>query len=139
MNLPQEPNESRSRLRRRPWQWWVIVGLWGAFVAAAGGALIWATHRVQPFDRAVWNDETRLESGIRLTMADDLLRRGTLRGLSRAEVVALLGEPPSTSYFQEADLVYWLGPERGYFSIDSEWLIVTLPGDRVADARIVRD
>ena len=34
------------------------------------------------------------------------------------------GVPPPTDYFREYDYAYWLGPERGLFSIDSEWLVV---------------
>ena len=59
-------------------------------------------------------------------MVDDLLRDVPLKGRTRAEVVALLGEPKPTSYFKEYDLVYWLGPERGLMSIDSEWLVIRL-------------
>ena len=37
-------------------------------------------------------------------------------------------------------MVYWLGDERGYMSIDSEWLVVRLDGEgKVAEYRIVRD
>jgi hypothetical protein len=42
--------------------------------------------------------------------------------------VALLGEPPKTEYFKEFDLVYYLGPERGFMGIDSEWLVLKLGG-----------
>ena len=73
-------------------------------------------------------------------MADRLLVRGTLRGMTRAEAVGLLGEPPPTGYFADWDLVYWLGPERGVFRIDSEWLVLRLAADgRVAEARLVTD
>ena len=73
-------------------------------------------------------------------MADRLLARGTLLGKSRAEVVAMLGEPPETEYFREWHLVYRLGPERGLFGIDSEWLVLRIREDgRVAECRIVTD
>lgn len=73
-------------------------------------------------------------------MVDDLLATGRLPGRPRAVVAALLGEPRPTSYFREYDLVYWLGPERGVISIDSEWLVLTLDAaGRVADARLVTD
>jgi len=55
-------------------------------------------------------------------------------------VVDLLGEPPPTEYFKGWDLVYRLGMERGFISIDSEWLVLRLaPGGRVAEARLVTD
>ncbi|WP_428154130.1 hypothetical protein [Brevundimonas sp.] len=70
---------------------------------------------------------------------DDLLHSETLRGKARAEVGALLGPPTQTDKWNDWDLVYWLGPERSYIAVDSEWLIVRFDNDRVSDARLVRD
>ena len=73
-------------------------------------------------------------------MADDLVNRQQLVGLTRQEVVALLGEPPKTEYFQEFDLVYYLGPERGFMGIDSEWLVLKLGAKgRITKATIAHD
>jgi outer membrane protein assembly factor BamE (lipoprotein component of BamABCDE complex) len=73
-------------------------------------------------------------------MVDDLLARYPLVGMTRAEVVRLLGEPPPAEYFRNFDLVYWLGPERGFASIDSEWLVLQLdPNGRVVQAKVVTD
>jgi hypothetical protein len=37
-------------------------------------------------------------------------------------------------------MVYWLGPERGFIRIDSEWLVLRLDqSDIVREVRIVRD
>jgi hypothetical protein len=94
----------------------------------------------QPFVSHAWRDESKVKEGVRLGMADQLIADGTLLGKARAEVVDLLGEPPPTGYFADWDLVYWLGPERGYISIDSEWLVLRLSAEgRVIDNRIVRD
>jgi hypothetical protein len=94
----------------------------------------------QEFDPIAWADETQIGQGVRLGMADRLLARGTLNGKTRAEVVEMLGEPPTTEYFSDWDLVYWLGPERGFISIDSEWLVVRFgPDGRVTNNRLVRD
>jgi hypothetical protein len=73
-------------------------------------------------------------------MADWLLLSHSLVGKNRTELVRLLGAPPETDYFRDWDLVYPLGAERGFISIDSEWLVVRLNerGEAV-DARIVRD
>ena len=80
------------------------------------------------FDPVAWQDSTRVfsEETIRLQMIDDLLRRHSFEEMTRSGVVGLLGEPEDTPYFHEYDLVYWLGPERGPFGIDSEWLIFKL-------------
>ena len=54
--------------------------------------------------------------------------------------MALLGEPPKTEYFKEFDLVYYLGPERGFTGIDSEWLVLKLgPEARITRATIALD
>ncbi len=73
-------------------------------------------------------------------MTDDLLRRHLLDGLTSDSVEALLGSKPKTDYFVERDYVYWLGPERGWIRIDSEWLVIDLDSTgHVAKAEIVRD
>ena len=94
------------------------------------------------FDAARWQDRTQVftASAPRGCMVDDLLRRHELAGQPRAAAVRLLGEPDSTPYFREYDLVYWLGPERGLISIDSEWLVMRLDSaGRVAEHRLVTD
>lgn len=92
------------------------------------------------FDPAVWHDEAHVKQGARLQMADRLIARQALLGRTRAKVVTMLGEPPETAYFANWDLVYWLGPERGLMSIDSEWLVMRLGHDgKVVESRIVRD
>lgn len=90
------------------------------------------------FDAARWNDKN-LPASVRLQMADDLIRTHRLDGMTRGEVIALLGEPPKTPYFKNYELVYLLGPERGLMRIDSEWLIVTFGRDGRPKARIARD
>jgi len=112
-----------------------VVGLLGtAFVAKQ------TLYPGIAFDSASWRDERSLHDGTRERMADRLVGRHTLQGKTRSEVVSLLGEPPPTGYFSDWDLVYFLGPERGFWSIDSEWLVVRFGQDgRVAEFRIVRD
>jgi hypothetical protein len=91
------------------------------------------------FDPSLWRNSTTPAS-VRLRMADDLVNSQKLVGLTRQEVVALLGEPPKTEYFKEFDLVYYLGPERGFMSIDSEWLVLKLGIEgRVKRATIAHD
>ena len=52
----------------------------------------------------------------------------------------MLGEPPTTEYFTDWNLVYNLGAERGFLSIDSEWLVLrTDQSGVVIQAAIVRD
>ncbi|HEY3137713.1 MAG TPA: hypothetical protein VGL29_16920 [Blastocatellia bacterium] len=96
----------------------------------------------ESFDSTSWKTSLTSDSldPIRLRMVDDLLHRHRLRGMTREEVVSLLGKPPETNYFPEYDLVYWLGSERGYNSIVSEWwLVIKFGGDgRVSKTALVR-
>jgi outer membrane protein assembly factor BamE (lipoprotein component of BamABCDE complex) len=65
-------------------------------------------------------------------MVDDLMSSGRLDGLSRDQVIALLGPPHLKDFPGEAwqcDIHYFLGPERGFFRIDSEWLFITFDKD----------
>jgi hypothetical protein len=97
---------------------------------------------VHKFTPALWQDPkaSQFPRAIRGCLVDDLMAHTPLRGRSRADIVALLGEPPTADYFKEYDLVYWLGPERGLMSIDSEWLVMRLdPLGRVADFRLITD
>lgn len=77
---------------------------------------------------------------LRHRMADWLVSSKQLIGKSRKEVVAMLGEPPSTNYFNGWSMVYNLGAERGYISIDSEWLLLRI-GETglVTEAPVGRD
>ena len=106
-----------------------------------GPALSDHRHRTA-FDAANWRANARADPmyPARLTMVDDLLARGLLERATRDSVTRLLGPRDSTSYFQEWELVYWLGPERGLIRIDSEWLVIAFGADdRVSAARIVTD
>jgi hypothetical protein len=99
------------------------------------------SHR-QAFDSQLWKASLADESQdpIKLRMVDDLLRKHPLAGRSRSAVLDLLGKPPRTDKFSDWDLVYWLGPERGLFSIDSEWLVIRFGGsNQVIDAKVVSD
>jgi hypothetical protein len=73
-------------------------------------------------------------------MADWMVLTHSLVGLTRSEVVAKLGEPPPTDYFKDWSMVYILGSERGFISIDSEWLVLRIDaGGRVGEVKIVHD
>lgn len=121
------------------WKWsLVIVVATTSLIAVL--VIRWAWFPGRAFDSVVWQDETHVKQGARLEMADRLIARRALLGKSRAEVVGMLGEPSATAKFGDWDLVYWLGPERGYFSIDSEWLVLRLAENGlVIDNRLVRD
>ncbi len=92
------------------------------------------------FDSTAWQSLEAQKPHIRLSMVDDLMRRYELKGMPAEAVVGLLGPSDNTDKFSDWDYVYWLGPERGMFRIDSEWLVLRLTNDgTVAEARVVRD
>jgi len=95
----------------------------------------------QRFDAVAWRANVHsFTNAVRIRMVDDLLHHYRFRGMTREEVTGIVGEPDNTEYFKEWDLVYRLGPERGFISIDSEWLVFRLDGQKkVTDYRIVRD
>ncbi len=110
-------------------------------LAVAAALAFWlrgATGR--PFDPKAWRADERVGDGVRQEMADRIVARQTLRGKSRAEVVDMLGEPPPHGNVTGWDMAYWLGLERGFIRLDSEWLIIRLGQDgRVQECRIYRD
>jgi hypothetical protein len=139
------------RYRRKATGWHAALVVGGTLLVIVSPILIFLgvfaaseieerMHRVA-FDSVVWKRNLDSQDDpIRLRMVDDLLRRYRLRGMREDELIALLGRPPKTNYSSDYQLVYWLGPERGFISIDSEWLAVRIgPDQRVIEARIVRD
>jgi hypothetical protein len=68
----------------------------------------------------------------RLCMVDDLMVSGRLMGMSSNQVVELLGPPHDKSFpfgAVNCDIHYYLGPERGFIRIDSEWLFLKFGPD----------
>ena len=70
----------------------------------------------------------------RIELLDDLIDSGKLDNLSKEQVIAMLGQPEQgCKYFTNTkrDMIYFLGPERGLFSIDSEWLLIWFDNGKV--------
>jgi hypothetical protein len=110
-----------------------------ALLALLAGGCWFMLRPGRHFDVALWKNSATTSS-VRLRMADDLVNSKKLNGLTRQEVLTLLGEPPKTEYFKEYELAYYLGPERGFMSIDSEWLVLKFgPDGRISRAAIARD
>lgn len=130
-----------------------VAGFLG--LGALGYFIVWPAYRSSKvpvpedrcrghdrFDPTIWKDTLAVYSKLapRGCMVDDLLAHHRLVGMSRAEVVALLGEDPRSEYFSDYDFVYWLGPERGPSSVDSEWLVMKFDAaDKVSEARLATD
>lgn len=92
------------------------------------------------FDRQTWLNDDQGTQGARLKMADRMVARRALLGRTRTDVVAMLGKPAASANLTDWDLVYRLGPERGFISLNDEWLVLRLDDqERIIEARIVRD
>jgi hypothetical protein len=81
------------------------------------------------FDSDVWkskNSINRTSDGIseRQKMLIDVLK--LIHNKPKSEIIILLGSGSDSEYFKSSgrDLLYILGPERSYISIDSEWLLL---------------
>lgn len=77
------------------------------------------------FDRAAWKNAD-LSGRARADMLEDFLDRYPLKGMTRRELIALLGEPSARQGMQGAEMVYVLGNDGSYFPIDNEWLLIDL-------------
>ena len=75
------------------------------------------------FAPEVWKG-SGTHDGSRVTMLADLRRQHALEKLCKPALIALLGERTVTNKFGDYDLVYWLGDEGGYASVDSRWLLI---------------
>jgi hypothetical protein len=69
---------------------------------------------------AVAREPGRNTFNTRYRVADGLALTGRLKGMTRSEVVALLGPPPPADKFDDHGLVYVLGRERSWISLDYE-------------------
>jgi len=91
------------------------------------------------FHSQVWKRAENTNDPARIFMVDDLLASHQLVGMSRADVDTLLGMPPKTPFFSSYQYVYWLGPERSFIPIDSEWLGIKFDKDRVVEVKFLSD
>lgn len=91
------------------------------------------------FEVTQWKSHLESQDPIKLRMVDDLLSRYRLIGMNTEEIAELIGVPPKTDYFKDYDYVYWLGPERNAFGIDSEWLGLKFQNGKVINADILKD
>lgn len=73
-------------------------------------------------------------------LVNDLLKDHPLIGTDTDAVFALLGEEmPVPHESGKTFYYYYLGPERGLISIDSEWMALTVEDGLVTDIQFVTD
>jgi hypothetical protein len=123
----------------------IALRVGGAIVVVAVAWLLydWSNSRPLPFDASAWSATATANTdpdSSRHRMADGLVESRILIGKPKQAVEEMLGPPADTSKFKDYDLVYHLGRERGFMSIDSEWLVVRIgSAGVVSSAEIVRD
>lgn len=92
-----------------------------------------------PFDSDVWkNVKLYFSDSTRYEMYDDLINKYKLIGMTKEEIVELLGPQSDPAYFKDWDLRYWLGREPG-IGIDSIWLVIKLENNKVIYFKTVTD
>lgn len=113
-----------------------LILIFVVWSAATLLAYWWIKPRAQAFNASAWQaDADSFRGGSRWQMADDLIAKKALLGMTRAKVVSLLGTPTSDN-FPEWDCAYWLGPN----GIDDWWLALRFDAnDCVVESRIVPD
>lgn len=96
------------------------------------------TYRYQ---HSFHSDRWLNEPSKRTDMIDDLLQNHEIVGLTETEVLSLLGPHDNAQGVFDADdrYVYYLGPERGLFSVDSEWLLIDFINGIVSDYSLATD
>ena len=120
----------------------VVAGI-AAFVVPVGAYALWVMVPPLPtkgFDASRWKLVERSDDLTRQDMVGSLFWRGVLDGRTEREVLQILGPDCECGYFKEWDLVYWLGPERSWMSLDSEWLVIRFDeAGRVSEYTLVTD
>ena len=103
----------------------------------------------QSFNAEHWKNNQSTKSEFlwppRLCMVNDLISSRKLDNLTKQEVISLLGKPDEFDVITpckqpESCIIYYLGPERGFIRIDSEWLLIRFnKKDQIENYEIVRD
>lgn len=81
---------------------------------------LWVNEQKSNFSLSKWIEEPRE----RIWMVDDLMSQYDFIGMDVLTLESIIGKATDTSYFEAPRrLIYYLGDERGFISIDSEWLV----------------
>jgi hypothetical protein len=120
---------------------WFLIGLIGTFLV-----LYLMANRMPEgsydlkFQQQLWQQKESSVSpegdiALRQKMVADVIKN-ILPGKNRSEVLSLLGPPTETKSDQ---FLYVLGRERGYTSIDYEWLRIRFEGEKIKNIRLITD
>lgn len=90
------------------------------------------------FDTALWKaKDTNDNYSYRDEMLEDLVYKVKLKGLTKAEVITMLGEPDRTN----EDYLYYevLAKEVGAFPLHKKFLVLKLAKDNTVEWRKIKD
>lgn len=92
------------------------------------------------FDKQGWASDADGDTGVRHAMGERLAQNQALVGMTRSEVLGKLGKPITHQEFLDWDLVYDLGPARGFLAMGRDFLVVKLTAGGVVErCRIMTD
>src|SRR5262245_41546823 len=118
------------------------LGLFLLTIMGAIGFALYHSRCEHTFDAERWRDAPAARSHYRVKAVDDLLSRHELRGMSRSDILNLLGQPGSSQKgrAEPQALVYWLGAKGDNFFIDDYWLVIRFNAhDNVNDVLVTTD
>ena len=122
----------------------VSKALWLVGTPVAAIAAYWFVFMSPlPFSVSGWDVDADHGTffNTRYRIAERLVGSRRLQDMNREEIVALLGKPVTdVTRLGHHGLIYVLGPERGMFGIDYEWLLIDfdLTG-RVSNVEVTTD
>lgn len=96
------------------------------------------------FDKSVWDADRRwgenpnARINMRAFMIDDLMSHQLRKGMTKAQVISILGESNHLDYRGANQFMYYLGYTCGPLCLDPDFFAVEFDGqDKVIDFRIV--
>jgi hypothetical protein len=124
------------------------VGVYLTFLAGVALSLGASTLHIRSFAPELWNRPDWRESdsiethfhSIRQQMVDDLRANHLRVGMTREDVLELIGPGDAYQHFRTPTddcWIYYLGTDRG-FGIDCEWLVVDLKDGVVQSTHLER-
>ena len=135
-------NKSAMGNRRSGWLSPLFFFIWFGFGHHIENIIHQRKFNAHLWKADVWNKETKRQVYVgnwppRLCMVDDLMAGRCLLGMTKSQVIELLGPPDRLYHFS---FEYYLGPERGFIRIDSEALVVDFDlKAKASRMRIYRD
>lgn len=125
-------------------RWTILAAMLSPWILCLGfGGCDSRPKTGRTFKSDAWKNAVGEQAVLRKEMLGDLLAQHKIVGLSKLKVVQLLGEPDSKDRYSGetggSDFNYYLGPEKGFISIDSEWLTIKFEEDRAVDVLVTTD